>query len=136
MNPELRKAQRLIMKEEVNVAEDLQSHKNKRTGKLTREGISVAGFRNYTVNKMKEVLDVFLEDREFEELTIPDGLLSSINEVLEEYLNKNLMGKDLEKVEIIPGKDFRCYKMRFYHLDNPRRNNDASWNKFLKQINR
>ena len=128
MNSELRKAQRLIMKEEVNVAEDLQSYKNKRTGKLTREGISVAGFRNHTINKMKEVLDIFLEDREFEEIIIPDGLSSSLNEVLEEYLNKNLMGKDLEKVEIIPGKDFSSYKMRFYHLDNPRRNIDASKN--------
>lgn len=116
MNSELRKAQRLIMKEEVNVAEGLQSYKNKRTGKLTREGISVAGFRNYTVNKMKEVLDVFLEDKEFEEIVIPDGLFSSINEVLEEYLNKNLMGKDLEKVEIIPGKDFNSFKMKFYYL--------------------
>ncbi len=117
MNAELRKAQRLIMEEEVNVAEDLQSYKNKRTGKLTREGISVAGFRNYTVNKMKEVLDVFLEDKEFEEITIPDSLFFYINEALEEYLNKNLMGKDLEKVEIIPGKDLKSYKMRFYHLD-------------------
>ena len=126
MNPELRKAQRLIMEEEVNVAEGLQFYKNKRTGKLTREGISVAGYRNHTVNKMKEVLDVFLEDREFEEIIIPDGLSSSLNEVLEEYLNKNLMGKDLEKVEIIPGKDFSSYKMRFYHLDNPRRKINAS----------
>jgi len=117
MNAELRKAQRLIMKEEINVAEDLQSYKHKRTGKLTREGISVAGFRNHTVNKMKEVLDVFLEDKEFEEITIPDDLFFCINEALEEYLNKNLMGKDLEKVEIIPGKDFKSYKMRFYHLD-------------------
>ena len=125
MNSELRKAQRLIMKEEVNVAEDLQSYKNKRTGNLTREGISVAGFRNYTVNKMKEVLDVFLKDKEFEEITIPDGLLSSLNEALEEYLNKNLMGKDLEKFEIIPGKDFKSYKMKFYYLDNPRRNINA-----------
>jgi len=126
MNSELRKAQRLIMKEEINVAEDLQSYKNKRTGKLTREGISVAGFRKHTLNKMKEVLDVFLEDREFEEIIIPDGLSSSLNEVLEEYLNKNLMGKDLEKVEIIPGKDFSSYKMRFYHLENPRRNINVS----------
>ena len=117
MNAELREAQRLIMKEEVSAAEDLQSYKHKRTGKLTREGISVAGFRNHTVNKMKEVLDVFLEDKEFEEIAMPDSLFSSLNEVLEEYLNKNLMGKDLEKVEIIPGKDFKSYKMRFYHLD-------------------
>ena len=117
MNSELKKAQRLIMEEEVNVAEDLKSYKNKRTGKLTREGISVIGFRNYTVNKMKEVLDVFLEDKEFEEITIPDGLFSSLNEVLEEYLNKNLMGKDLEKFEIIPGKDFNSYKMKFYYSD-------------------
>ena len=114
------------MKEEVNVAEDLQSYKNKRTGKLTREGISVAGFRNHTINKMKEVLDVFLEDKEFEEIIIPNGLSSSLNEALEEYLNKNLMGKDLEKVEIIPGKDFNSYKMRFYHLENPRRNINVS----------
>jgi len=126
MNPELRKAQRLIMEEEVNVAEGLQSYKSKRTGKLTREGISVAGFRNHTVNKMKEVLDIFLEDKEFEEIIIPDGLFSSINEVLEEYLNKNLMGKDLEKVEIIPGKDFNSYKMKFYYSDNTRRNINAS----------
>ena len=126
MNPELRKAQRLIMAEEVNAVEDLQSYKNKRTGKLTREGISVAGFRNHTVNKMKEVLDVFLEDKKFEEIAMPDGLFSSLNEVLEEYLNKNLMGKDLEKFEIIPGKDFKSYKMRFYHLENPRRNTNAS----------
>jgi len=116
MNPELRKAQRLIMKEEVNVAKDLQSHKNKKTGRLTKEGISVAGFRNYTVNKMKEVLDVFLEDKEFKELVIPRDLLSSLNETLEDYFNKNLMGKDLEKVEIVPGKDFNSYKMRFYYL--------------------
>ena len=126
MNSELKKAQRLIMEEEVNVAGDLQSYKNKRTGKLTREGISVAGFRNHTVNKMKEVLDVFLEDKEFEEIAMPDSLFSSLNEVLEEYLNKNLMGKDLEKFEIIPGKDFKSYKMRFYHLENPRRNTNAS----------
>ena len=126
MNSELKKAQRLIMEEEVNVAGDLQSYKNKKTGKLTREGISVAGFRNHTVNKMKEVLNVFLEDKEFEEITIPDGLFSTLNEVLEEYLNKNLMGKDLEKFEIIPGKDFKSYKMRFYHLENPRRNTNAS----------
>ena len=116
MNAELREAQRLIMKEEVSAAEGLQSYKNKRTGKLTREGISVAGFRNHTVNKMKEVLDVFLEDKEFEEITISDGLFSSLNEVLEEYLNKNLMGKDLEKFEIIPGKDSNSYKMKFYYL--------------------
>ena len=126
MNSELKKAQRLIMEEEVNVAGDLQSYKNKRTGKLTREGISVAGFRNHTVNKMKEVLDIFLKDKEFEEIAMPDSLFSSLNEVLEEYLNKNLMGKDLEKFEIIPGKDFKSYKMRFYHLENPRRNTNAS----------
>ena len=116
MNPELRKAQRLIMKEEVNAAEGLQSYKNKRTGKLTREGISVAGFRNHTVNKMKEVLDVFLEDKEFVEITIPDSLFFCLNEALEKHLNKNLMGKNLDKVEIIPGKDFNSYKMRFYYL--------------------
>ena len=57
-----------------------------------------------------------------EEITIPDSLFFYINEALEEYLNKNLMGKDLEKVEIIPGKDFNSYKMKFYHLENPRRN--------------
>ncbi len=117
MNAELRKAQRLIMEEEVNVAEGLQSYKNKRTGKLTREGISVAGFRNHTVNKMKEVLDVFLEDKEFVEITIPDSLFFCINEALEEHLNKNLIGKDLEKVEIIPGKDFNSYKLKFYYSD-------------------
>jgi hypothetical protein len=117
MNSELRKAQRLIMEEEVNVTEGLQYYKNKRTGKLTREGISVAGFRNHTVNKMKEVLDVFLEDKEFEELIIPDSLFFCINEALEKYLNKNLMGKNLEKVEIIPGKDFDSYKLRFYYSD-------------------
>ena len=128
MNSELRKAQRLIMKEEVNVAKDLQSYKNKRTGKLTREGISVAGFRNHTVNKMKEVLDIFLEDKEFEELTIPDSLFFYINEALEEYINKNLMGKDLEKVEIIPGKNFNSYKMRFYYSDISRRKINASKN--------
>jgi hypothetical protein len=117
MNAELRKAQRLIMEEEVNVAEGLQSYKNKRTGKLTREGILVAGFRNHTVNKMKEVLDVFLEDKEFVEITIPDSLFFCINEALEEHLNKNLIGKDLEKVEIIPGKDFNSYKLKFYYSD-------------------
>jgi len=118
MNPELiKKAQQLIMEEETEIAKALQFHKNKKTGKLTREGISVAGFRNHTVNKMKEVLDVFLEDKEFEEIAMPDSLFSSLNEALEEYLNKNLMGKDLEKVEIIPGKDFNSYKLRFYHSD-------------------
>jgi len=61
-----------------------------------------------------------------EEITIPDSLFFYINEALEEYLNKNLMGKDLEKVEIIPGKDFSSYKMRFYHLENPRRNINVS----------
>ena len=128
MNSELRKAQRLIMKEEVNVAEDLQSYKNKRTGKLTREGISVAGFRNHTVNKMKEVLDVFLEDKEFEELTIPDRLFFCINETLEEHLNKNLMGKNLDKVEIIPGEDFNNYKLKFYYSGNLRRKVNANKN--------
>lgn len=128
MNSELRKAQRLIMKEEVNVAEDLQSYKNKRTGKLTREGISVAGFRNHTVNKMKEVLDVFLEDKEFEELTIPDSLFFCINEALEEHLNKNLMGKNLDKVEIIPGEDFNNYKLKFYYSGNLRRKVNANKN--------
>jgi len=56
-----------------------------------------------------------------EEITIPDSLFFYINEALEEYLNKNLMGKDLEKVEIIPGKDFNSYKMRFYYSDISRR---------------
>lgn len=125
MNSELRKAQRLIMKEEVNVAEGLQSYKNKRTGKLTREGISVAGFRNHTVNKMKEVLDVFLEDKEFVEITIPGDLFFCINEALEEHLNKNLMGKDLDKVEIIPGRDFDSYKMKFYYSSDSRREINA-----------
>jgi len=61
-----------------------------------------------------------------EEITIPDSLFFYINEALEEHLNKNLMGKDLEKVEIIPGKDFNSYKMKFYYLDNPRRKINAS----------
>jgi len=51
-----------------------------------------------------------------EEITIPDGLFFCINEALEEHLNKNLMGKDLKKVEIIPGKDFNSYKLKFYYL--------------------
>ena len=116
MNPELiKKAQELIMKEEIEIAKALEYHKNKKTGKLTKEGKSLLGFWSPVVRKMKEVLDVFLEDRKFEELTIPDSLFFYINEALEEYLNKNLMGKDLEKVEIIPGKDFNSYKMKFYY---------------------
>ena len=118
MNSELvKKAQQLIMKEETEIAEALQYHKNKKTGKLTKKGMSLLGFWSPTVRKMKEVLDVFLEDKEFEELTIPDSLFFCINEALEEYLNKNLMGKNLEKVEIIPGKDFDSYKLRFYYSD-------------------
>ena len=54
--------------------------------------------------------------KRIEEITIPDSLFYCINEALEEYLNKNLMGKDLKKVEIIPGKDFNSYKMKFYYL--------------------
>lgn len=50
-----------------------------------------------------------------EEITITDSLYFTLNEVLEEHLNKNLMGKDLEKVEIIPGKDINSYKMKFYY---------------------
>jgi len=50
-----------------------------------------------------------------EEITIPDSLFYYINDALEEYLNKNLMGKDLEKVVITPGKDFNSYKMKFYY---------------------
>ncbi len=118
MNPELiKKAQQLIMKEETEIAAALQYHKNKKTGKLTEKGMSLAGFWTPAVRKMKEVLDIFLEDRKFKELTIPDSLFFRINEALEEHLNKNLMGKDLEKVEIIPGKDFNSYKLRFYHSD-------------------
>ena len=52
-----------------------------------------------------------------EEITIPDDLFFCINEALEEHLNKNLMGKDLKKVVIIPGKDFNSYKLRFYYSD-------------------
>ena len=129
MNPELiKEAQQLIMEEETEVAKALQFHKNKKTGKLTEKGMSLAGFWGPTVRKMKEVLDVFLEDRKFEELTIPDNLFFCINEALEEYLNKNLMGKDLEKVEIIPGKDFNSYKLKFYYSDKLRRKINASKN--------
>jgi hypothetical protein len=56
-----------------------------------------------------------------EEIIIPDSLFFYINEALEEYLNKNLMGKNLDKVEIIPGEDFNSYKMKFYYSDNLRR---------------
>jgi len=55
--------------------------------------------------------------RRTEEITIPDSLFFCINEALEEHLNKNLMGKDLKKVVIIPGKDFNSYKMKFYYSD-------------------
>jgi len=64
--------------------------------------------------------------KRIEEITIPDSLFFCINEALEEHLNKNLMGKNLKKVEIIPGKDFNSYKMKFYYSDNPRRNINAS----------
>jgi len=63
-----------------------------------------------------------------EEITIPDSLFFYINEALEEYLNKNLMGKNLEKVEIKPGKDFKSYKMKFYYSDISRRKINASKN--------
>jgi len=118
MNPELiKKAQQLIMKEETEIAEALQYHKNKKTGEFTEKGKSLWGFWNPVVRKMKEVLDIFLEDenKEFEEITIPESLFVYINEALEEELNKNLMGKDLEKVVITPAKDFNSYKMRFYY---------------------
>jgi len=36
------------------------------------------------------------------------------------------MGKDLEKVVIIPDKDFNSYKMKFYYSNNPRRKINAS----------
>lgn len=118
MNPELiKKAQELIMKEETEIAKALEYHKNKKTGKLTKKGMSLLGFWSPVVRKMKEVLDIFLEDKEFKELAIPDSLFFCLNEALEEHLNKNLMGKDLEKVEIIPGKDFNSYKLRFYYSD-------------------
>jgi len=55
--------------------------------------------------------------KRIEEITIPDSLFFCINEALEEHLNKNLMGKDLKKVMIIPGKDFDSYKMKFYYSD-------------------
>jgi len=55
--------------------------------------------------------------KRIEEITIPDSLFFCINEALEEHLNKNLMGKDLKKVVIIPGKDFNSYKMKFYYSD-------------------
>lgn len=55
--------------------------------------------------------------KRIEEITIPDSLFFCINEALEEHLNKNLMGKDLERVEIIPGKDFNSYKLKFYYSD-------------------
>ena len=120
MNPELiKKAQQLIMKEETEIAEALQYHKNKKTGEFTEKGKSLWGFWNPVVRKMKEVLDIFLEDenKEIEEFTMPADLSLCINEALEEHLNKNLMGKNLEKVEIIPGKDFNSYKLKFYYSD-------------------
>ena len=55
--------------------------------------------------------------KRIEEITIPDSLFFCINEALEEHLNKNLMGKDLKKVVIIPGKDLNSYKMKFYYSD-------------------
>ncbi|MBA7588860.1 hypothetical protein ES708_30930 [subsurface metagenome] len=66
--------------------------------------------------------------KRIEEINIPDNLFFCINEALEEHLNKNLMGKDLEKVEIIPSKDFNSYKLKFYYSDKLRRKINASKN--------
>jgi len=66
--------------------------------------------------------------KRIEEINIPDNLFFCINEALEEHLNKNLMGKDLEKVEIIPSKDFNSYKLKFYYSGKLRRKINASKN--------
>ena len=78
------------------------------------------------IGKKKKGEKKMARKKRTEEITIPDSLFFYINEALEEYLNKNLMGKDLEKVVIKPGKDFNSYKMKFYYLDNQRRNTHAS----------
>lgn len=105
---------------------------NVKTGESLQRGIKVGTYRVMDIMKLPcGCIDshwVFITNnkggermtkkkKRTEEITIPDSLFFYINEALEEYLNKNLMGKDLEKVEIIPGKDFNSYKMKFYYSE-------------------
>jgi len=113
---------------------------NVKTGESLKEGIKIGTYRVMDIMELpcgcRDSHWVFIindkgekkmtKKKRIEEITIPDSLFFCINETLEKHFNKNLMGKDLKKVEIIPGKDFNSYKMKFYYSDNLGRNTNAS----------
>lgn len=71
------------------------------------------------LDRVKKELGEKDEAEEITMLTIPDGLLQDLNEALELYFNKNLLGADLIKVEIIPSKNIHTYGMTFYYRPGP-----------------